>query len=296
MINISNIERFATHDGPGIRTTIFLKGCPLHCPWCANPETWDVNPVLMHDERKCVRCQMCIQECAQQAITFNPGFHLNFDLCNTCTKCLDVCLTDALSISGNTMKIDEILEIVSKDNAYYLKSNGGITLSGGEPLFQYASALELMKALKQKGYHVALETTSMYSLQHLKEVEPYVDLFLHDIKHLNQDKLMDYTGASSRTVMNNLDYLSETCPDKVIIRVPVIPDFSDDILKDIILYSQHKGFKEVNLLPYHPLGKTKWHDLQKEYIYEDLKIMDKEVLNEYIKFGNENNIKVKTGG
>ena len=296
MINVSNIERFATHDGPGIRTTIFLKGCPLHCPWCANPETWSVKPVLMHDENKCLHCQMCKNECPKEAIVFNPVFNLNNELCTVCGKCLDVCISDALSISGKRMTIDEIMKIISKDDLYYKKSNGGITLSGGEPLFQIDEVLELMKALKQKNYHVALETTGMYDLKHLKAVEAYVDLFLFDIKHLDADKLKRVTSGDLNVILNNIDYLSKKCSHKVVVRVPVIPEFNQDILKQIILFSESKNFKEVDLLPYHSLGKNKWHNLKKEYVYENLKMMDKEELIQYIEYGNENNILVKIGG
>ena len=148
MINVSNIERFATHDGPGIRTTIFLKGCPLHCPWCANPETWDVRPVLMHNATKCVNCQRCKQVCTNNAITFPFQWHQ--DRCQLCHKCEDICLEEAIFFSGQAMEIQDIVEEVLKDKDYYLQSDGGITISGGEPLFQLASFLELVKALKKE--------------------------------------------------------------------------------------------------------------------------------------------------
>ena len=296
MINISHIERFATHDGPGIRTTIFLKGCPLHCPWCANPETWSVKSVLMHDENKCIHCKMCQKECLKKAIRFNPVFSLDNNLCTVCGECLDVCIPEALSISGKNMEIDEILKIVSKDDLYYVKSRGGVTLSGGEPLFQFNQTLELLKALKQRSYHVALETTGMYSLNHLKDVEKYIDLFLFDIKHLDKDVLKSVTGADLDVILKNIDYLSERCAHKVIIRVPVIPGFNYDVLEKIIMFSKDRNFKEVNLLPYHSLGKNKWHNLKKEYAYEELKMMDKGELTRYIEYGKENNIIVKIGG
>lgn len=296
MISVSNIERFATHDGPGIRTTIFLKGCPLHCPWCANPETWNIKPVLMHDENKCIKCKLCQKKCPQRAITFNPTFTLNKKLCISCGKCLNDCVQDAISISGKNMSINEIISIASKDDLYYQKSNGGITLSGGEPLFQFNQTLELIKTLKQKNYHLALETTGMYSLNNLKEVEQYIDLFLFDIKHLDKDKLRSITGGDLNIILKNVDYLSKKCSNKVIIRVPVIPGFNQDMLEKIIVFSRDRNFKEVNLLPYHSLGKNKWHNLKKEYKYENLKMMDKEELNKYIIFGNKNNIIVKIGG
>ena len=296
MIKVSNIERFATHDGPGIRTTIFLKGCPLHCPWCANPETWTLDTILMHDEKKCVRCHCCQKVCEKKAIDFDPDFKINRNLCNGCQKCMDVCIPEAISFSGKEMAIDEILEEISKDDAYYKNSNGGITLSGGEPLFQFEEVFKLIQILKEKGYHIAIETTGMYNLNVLKKVEPYIDLFLHDIKHLNKEKLESITGASKEIIFNNLDYLSKTCKEKVIIRTPVIPGFNEEIVKDIILYAKEKGFKEVNLLPYHSLGKNKWHNLKKDYVYENEKMMDKSHLSSYTELGKELNICVKIGG
>lgn len=296
MIKVSNIERFATHDGPGIRTTIFLKGCPLHCPWCANPETWTLDTILMHDEKKCVRCHCCQKVCEKKAIDFDPYFKINRNLCDGCQKCMDVCIPEAISFSGKEMTIDEILEEISKDDAYYKNSNGGITLSGGEPLFQFEEVFKLIQILKEKGYHIAIETTGMYNLNVLKKVEPYIDLFLHDIKHLNKEKLESITGASKEIIFNNLDYLSKTCKEKVIIRTPVIPGFNEEIVKDIILYAKEKGFKEVNLLPYHSLGKNKWHNLKKDYVYENEKMMDKSHLSSYTELGKELNICVKIGG
>ena len=296
MIKVSNIERFATHDGPGIRTTILLKGCPLHCPWCANPETWTLDTILMHDEKKCVRCHCCQKVCEKKAIDFDPDFKINRNLCDGCQKCMDVCIPEAISFSGKEMTIDEILEEISKDDAYYKNSNGGITLSGGEPLFQFEEVFKLIQILKEKGYHIAIETTGMYNLNVLKKVEPYIDLFLHDIKHLNKEKLESITGASKEIIFNNLDYLSKTCKEKVIIRTPVIPGFNEEIVKDIILYAKEKGFKEVNLLPYHSLGKNKWHNLKKDYVYENEKMMDKSHLSSYTELGKELNICVKIGG
>ena len=298
MINVSNIERFATHDGPGIRTTVFIKGCPLHCPWCANPETWGIQPVLMHDERKCVRCQNCLKECKEDAISFQPQFTLDVSKCSVCGDCVDVCIPDALSLSGKKMSLDAIVKEVAKDDKYYETSNGGVTLSGGEPLYQFEKSFELIRLLKEKGYHIALETTGMYALDRLKQVEPYVDLFLHDVKHIDKTILHTVTGANLDTIFTNLEYLSKTCPEKVIVRVPVIPRFNDqkETLESIILFAKEKQFKEVNLLPYHPLGKNKWDNLKRDYIYRDDKMMDKECLSEYIEFGNANGIYVKVGG
>ena len=296
MIRVSNIQRFATHDGPGIRTTVFLKGCPLHCPWCSNPETWKYEKVIMHDERKCVRCQSCLKECDREAISFTPEFHLDYRKCNSCGKCVEVCLPDALSINGKDMTVEEIVAEAAKDIDYYRNSDGGVTLSGGEPLFQGEEVIELLRKLKGEGYHVALETTGMYEGSRLEKVLPYVDLFLFDVKHVDKKKLKEYTGGDLKDIETNLDYLSKHCADKVIARTPVIPGFNRDDVYEIIDFVKAKGIKEIDLLPYHSFGKNKWHDLQRQYAYEELKTMDKSELAEYVEYGKRNGITVKLGG
>lgn len=294
MINVSNIERFATHDGPGIRTTIFLKGCPLHCPWCANPETWDIRPVLMHNATKCVNCQRCKQVCTNNAITFPFQWHQ--DRCRLCHKCEDICLEEAISFSGQAMEIQDIVEEVLKDKDYYLQSDGGVTISGGEPLFQLASFLELVQALKKEGLHVAIETTGNYSLETLKKVLPYIDLFLMDCKHLDQNKLKEVTGGNTDLILNNFRFLASHCPDEVIVRMPVIPRFNDDLCKDVIDFAKEIGLHEVNLLPFHSMGKSKWEQLNRNFIYDKDPMMAKEELQEYVSYGKEIGIRVKIGG
>ncbi|MBR2745971.1 MAG: glycyl-radical enzyme activating protein [Erysipelotrichaceae bacterium] len=296
MIKVSNIERFATHDGPGIRTTVFLKGCPLHCPWCANPETWRLEPVLMHDEKKCVRCHSCQTVCPEGAIDFNPAFVLYSKKCTICGRCVEVCIPEALSVNGKDMTAEEIISEISKDDDYYRNSNGGVTLSGGEPLFQYERVLDLLKNLKEKGYHTALETTGMYSSEKLKQAEKYVDLFLFDFKHVDAGKLKEVTGGDFEVITGNLEYLLKTCQEKVIVRTPVIPDFNSDVIKEIINWAAERKAPEINLLPYHSLGKNKWNDLGRTYSYEKYPMMDKSELSEYAVFGESLGIKVRIGG
>lgn len=296
MISVSNIERFATHDGPGIRTTIFLKGCSLHCPWCANPETWKLEQVLMHKEDKCVRCHSCMKACNRKAISFHPEFRVDRQVCNSCGCCVDACFPEALEISGKWMDIEEIVEEVQKDDQYYQKSNGGVTLSGGEPLFQFDEVFLLICTLHERGYHLALETTGNYPLEHLKKVEPYIDLFLMDCKHLEPEKLQRITGANPKFVQDSFTYLSQHCPEKVIVRVPVIWDFNEDQVEAIIDQAAKYGFNQVNLLPYHSLGKNKWEDLNQTYAYAKYPIMKKEALNSFVEYGKTKNMYIKIGG
>lgn len=280
-MKVSNIERFATHDGPGIRTTVFLKGCSLHCPWCANPETWTVQPVLMHDETKCVLCHQCEKHCSQQAISIQEQWTWDKEKCTYCQTCIDTCIPQALSMNGKDMTIDEILEEVLKDQDYYEESHGGMTLSGGEPLYQWEEVYELLKQAKEKQLHIAMETTGHYSWDPLEKASSYVDLFLFDIKHLDKNKMKAYTGANLDRILSNFERLAQTRAKDIIVRVPVIPGFNDDILQDIITYAKAHQVQAVHLLPYHSMGKKKWHQLNKPYKYENLDMMDEATLSIY---------------
>lgn len=294
MIRISNIEKFATHDGPGIRTTVFLKGCFLHCPWCANPETWKSEPVLMHDAKKCVECKTCMHVCERGAISF--PFQWDMDKCIYCKKCENYCLQDAIFFAGKDMEINEVIKEVLKDKDYFDQSNGGITISGGEPFMQLDAFLELIKQCKNNGLHVAVETTGNYCLDTLKEALPYIDLFLMDLKHLDAQKLKDITGGNLDLILNNFKYLAQHCPNKVIVRMPVIPRFNDDICEDVIRFCANLKLSEVNLLPFHTMGKSKWNQLNKEFMYDKDKMMDRNDLTPYIDVGKQLGVYVKIGG
>ncbi len=294
MINVSNIERFATHDGPGIRTTVFLKGCSLHCPWCANPETWDIRPVLMYDQRKCIHCQKCKEVCLNQAIDF--PFQWTQEKCQLCHRCEEVCLEEAISFSGQRMEIQALCKEVLKDQAYYQQSNGGVTISGGEPFVQFDAFLAFVQALKKEGLHVAIETTGNYPVEYLKKALPSIDLFLMDCKHLDAKKLKEVTGGNAHRMDQNFRYLAKHCPEKVIVRMPVIPRFNDDVCKEVIDYAKEMGLKEVHLLPFHTLGKKKWEQLNRPFIYARDSMMPKDELQAYISYGKEIGIKVKIGG
>ena len=294
MIRISDIEKFATHDGPGIRTTVFLKGCFLHCPWCANPETWKSEPVLMHDAKKCVECKTCMHVCEHGAISF--PFQWDMDKCIYCKKCENYCLQDAISFAGKDMEINEVIKEVLKDKDYFDQSNGGITISGGEPFMQLDAFLELIKQCKNNGLHVAVETTGNYCLDTLKEALPYIDLFLMDLKHLDAQKLKDITGGNLDLILNNFKYLAQHCPNKVIARMPVIPRFNDDICEDVIRFCANLKLSEVNLLPFHTMGKSKWNQLNKEFMYDKDKMMDRNDLTPYIDVGKQLGVYVKIGG
>lgn len=298
MINVFNIEKFATHDGPGIRTTVFLKGCSLHCPWCANPESWSLKPTLMYDKRKCVGCRRCVVTCPQKAIRFDDVFIHDNRKCIQCGACVKGCFSQAIKLAGENMSIEAIVSEALKDKDYFDNSGGGVTISGGEPFLQFEGMIELIKELKRNQLHVAVETTGNYKLDDLKQALPYIDLFLFDVKHIDHQKLHDVTGGHPEMIFRNLEYLAQECPEKVRIRVPVIPEFnySEETLEGIIKYARELGIKEVHLLPYHSLGKNKWEQIHKDYYFKNLKMMDKSVLERYVQYGKDQDVFVKIGG
>lgn len=241
MINITNIEKFATHDGPGIRTTVFLKGCPMHCPWCANPETQSIHSVFMYTASKCVACKACINHCHSKALSFvNGHMHYEQTKCILCRTCENVCMQDAISFNGENWKEEDVLEEILKDKDYYDASGGGVTFSGGEPFVQFSSLLHLLKMCKQKNISTAVETTGDVPFERIREAEPYLDLFLYDFKHLDNIRLKKVTAGNGKRIKANLTWLLKTCPDKVIVRIPIIPgfNFEEALLKKTFHYLQ----------------------------------------------------------
>ncbi len=270
MIKVTNIERFATHDGPGIRTTVFLKGCPLHCPWCANPETQNLHPDLLYTKSKCTGCRTCENLCPSRAIAINQTgtFQYNKNLCTFCNTCTENCLSEALEFQGRDMSLEDIMEEVIKDRHYYEASGGGITISGGEPFVQTDGLIQILKELKAQGLNTAVETTGSYPLKRLQKAEPYIDHFLYDFKHLDDTILKAVTGGSGSQIKQNLQYLLAREPEKVNIRIPIIPGFNYDpeLIKKTLKYLKSLGVKKIELLPYHTLGKAKYEKMGKTYL------------------------------
>lgn len=298
MIKLMNIERFATHDGPGIRSVIFLQGCILSCPWCANPESQPNKAIIMHDQKKCVKCKACELACMNHAIYFDEDtFIYDAQKCKQCGKCVETCLQDALSLSSYEMSVEAIMEEVLKDKEYYDASNGGVTISGGEAFVQFDGLMELLKAAKDNKLHTCIETTGQCSLTKLKKANAYTDLFLFDVKHLDKDILKKITRGNSSLILSNLEWLAKHEPDKVIVRVPIIPDFNYDekVLMDILVYVAKLHIKEIHFLPYHTLGKAKYEKMHRQYEWS-LDMMDKKVLFSYVEKAEALGIKLHIGG
>jgi len=271
-LRVMNIERFATHDGPGIRTCIFLKGCPLCCPWCANPETQEpMLPVLFHDERRCVGCRACEAACGASgagAISFGSGaFSFDATRCTSCHVCERACLHEAIALQGYVRTVDELLSLVDRDRDYYEASGGGVTLSGGEPLMHVAEARAFLAEAHARGFDTAVETTGNVPRATVLGVEPLVDHFLYDLKHLDEKTLREATGGNAALVTENLVHLARQCSEKINVRIPVIPGFNfyPDTIRSMIEWCRAVGVTRVNLLPYHTLGRDKYRKMGRAY-------------------------------
>ena len=251
---VFNIQRFCVQDGPGIRTTVFLKGCPLRCAWCHNPESHHRKPEILFDPSKCIMCGACAAACERH--TFVDGKHLfNRDGCAGCGRCAENCYADALELCGKTMTAEEVIDTVARDKAFY-RDGGGMTLSGGEPLMQPDFSAELARLAKEKGIHVAMETCGECAPETLKKVAQHVDLFLFDIKAMDAEIHKQYTGVSNERILKNLETLNGM-GKAIILRCPIIPgvNLTEEHFAAVAdLAEKLENVLEVQLEPYHPLG------------------------------------------
>ena len=292
---IFNIQRFSTSDGPGIRTTVFFKGCPLSCAWCHNPESHEIKNEIFYDAKKCIGCAFCAKACKNSCHIFENGHIFFRENCEKCGECAGLCPTKAIEVCGKDTSVDEVMKTVLRDVPFYEQSGGGITLSGGEPLMQYDFAQKLLEKAKEKGIHTAIETSG-YCKRSLEKIARFVDLWLFDVKLLNDDEHKKYTGVSNEQIIENLKYL-DGIGAKIILRCPIIPEVNlkkDHFEKLAILAKSLENVIAIQLEPYHPLGISKSALLGKKESFSNGEFLNKEALTDFARFLFENcNIKTE---
>ena len=256
---VFNIQKFSIHDGDGIRTCVFLKGCPLRCIWCHNPESFDLSPTLSFNQQKCTSCRKCINICSARTFE-NEAIKIDREKCTKCGRCVETCLNDANEIAGKEMTTVQVMEEVLKDKMFFDTSGGGITVTGGEPSFQPDFTLELLTLAKNAGINLAIETCGIGSREFYEKAADLCTTFLYDIKCIDSVRHRELTGADNTRIMSNLKYLMDRKAD-IIIRLPLIPKCNDsdsDIEKMAAFLKENIGrYRYAEIMPYHSLGTAK---------------------------------------
>ena len=283
---VFNIQKYSVHDGPGIRTIVFLKGCPLSCNWCSNPESQRREPELAFNPGRCLtfsKCTRCLQACLRGAIIREADDSLRIDraLCDGCPKnCAQACPSQGLIVYGEERSVDDVLRVVEQDAAFYTRSSGGMTLSGGEPLLQADFALALLREARRRRIKTAVETCGMVPWKTLEAAAPYLNYVLYDIKHMDGAVHEAHTGRSNEVILENFRRLAELHPDKpILVRTPVIPGFNDseDAVSAIAGFIRPYPNVRYEMLPYHRLGTQKYHFLDRVPPMDDV-TLDKSVM------------------
>lgn len=300
---IFSIQKFSVHDGPGIRTTVFFKGCPLSCPWCHNPESKSFHPELLLSHDRCTGCGACVKQCLNGANTIQDGkLFFSRELCTGCGICTDWCISEARSVAGKTYTIRELVRECEKDRDFYEQSGGGITLSGGEVMCQDMDYIEeLCRILHEKGYSVDIDTSGYAPYENFTRILPYVDTFLYDIKRIKKVNHLKHIGVDNTIILENLKHLSDDGA-KIFLRLPLIANVNAttrfvDLISDF-LHKENIRIIQINLLPYHNTGQHKYDKLDLPYDVENtLQKPDTHLLEElkarFISHGFPN---VKIGG
>ena len=268
-----DIGRFRNTDGPGIRTILFFKGCPLRCQWCSNPFGLSLDPQLVVNPAKCTGCGKCVEICPNGVNTITPGekVRVDFAACTRCGACVKLCPAGTRMIAGQTYTPRQLYQEAAKDGAFYRKGGGGVTLSGGEVLLQYEVAAETLRLCRANYLNTCIETSGFAPWEHLWQVAQYCHTVFFDLKHMDPVKHKEMTGVSNEKILANLQRLCEELPKKrgrVIVRMPLIPGYNDDddaVIAAARFVARLEGTPELNLLPYHNLGESKYEMIGEEY-------------------------------
>ncbi len=270
---VFNIMRFTVNDGPGIRTTVFLKGCPLHCLWCHNPEAISPQPELFIRADLCIRCGACLEACPHAAVRREDDMFVTArEVCRRCGCCVEACWSGARELVGREMTTEEVLEEVSRDTVFYDESRGGVTFSGGEPLLQHEFLASVLQGCRDRGIHTAVDTSGYAAPTVLDAVAEVADLFLYDFKLFDEERHRRFTGVSNRLILENLRRLTAR-KSSVIVRVPLIPGINDDdenIRAIGEFVASLGGISEIDVLPYHETGLAKYGRLGRVYALREV--------------------------
>jgi pyruvate formate lyase activating enzyme len=263
---IFDVQRASFHDGPGLRTTVFLKGCPLKCCWCHNPESIRSAPEILFNAESCVGCGRCAEVCPTGCHSIQDGGHrFDREKCTVCAMCVDVCPVAALEKNGRNASVDELMDLIVRDRSYYDRSGGGLTVSGGEPMMQCEFVAALLAEAKREGIHTCVDTSGFVPFGSFQRILDHADLFLYDIKETNPDLHFEYTGVPNELILENVHRLDDA-GKQIILRCPVIPglnDRADHFLAIKSLANSLSHVLEVNVMPFHPFGGSKRKKLGK---------------------------------
>lgn len=296
---IVNIQKYSIHDGPGIRTTVFLKGCPLSCWWCHNPESQSTKNEIMFFEQKCTGCGICVKRCPEEAITMREMKPtIDETKCILCGNCTDFCYNEAREYVGQKIGAIELFKEIQKDEIFYEESGGGVTFSGGEPLLQVDFLSEVLDICNKKNIHTTLDTSGYTKWENIEKIVNKVDLFLYDLKLIDDEKHKKYIGVSNKLILENLKKLS-SLGKRIFVRMPIIAGINDDndhIDESIKFIKTLNNIEQVNLIPYHSMGMDKYKRLNMDYKLSGMEKPADEKMEELKEKFEKEGIKVKIGG